>query len=100
MPVFKSDLTGLTLPANAEIIAEGFIDPNELMDEGPFWRSTPVTTRATRARTIPAGAARVKRIPHRNKPIFWSTTVGKPINDIHMIQSLNRTARCGTTWRP
>ncbi|MCL4748180.1 MAG: UbiD family decarboxylase, partial [Burkholderiaceae bacterium] len=33
--VFKSDLTGLTLPANAEIIAEGWIDPNELMDEGP-----------------------------------------------------------------
>jgi 4-hydroxy-3-polyprenylbenzoate decarboxylase len=34
--VFKSDLTGWTLPATAEIIAEGYIDPNELMEEGPF----------------------------------------------------------------
>ena len=38
--VFKSDLTGLTYPANAEIIAEGFIDPNELMEEGPFGEYT------------------------------------------------------------
>jgi len=50
VPVFDSKLTGLTLPANAEIIAEGWIDPNELMDEGPFGEYTGYYS-GTRART-------------------------------------------------
>jgi phenylphosphate carboxylase beta subunit len=94
VPVFKSDLTGLTLPANAEIIAEGYIDPNELMDEGPFGEYTGYYS-GNKGKDYPKPVLRVKRILHRNKPIWWSTTVGKPINDIHMIQSLNRTA---TLW--
>jgi len=92
--VFKSDLTGLTYPANAEIIAEGFIDPNELMEEGPFGEYTGYYS-GNKGKDYPKPVLRVKRILHRNKPIFWATTVGKPINDIHMIQSLNRTA---TLW--
>ena len=91
MPVFKSDLTGLTLPANAEIIAEGFIDPNELMEEGPFGEYTGYYS-GNKGKDYPKPVLRIKRILHRNKPVMWSTTVGKPINDIHMIQSLNRTA--------
>ena len=94
VPVFKSDLTGLTLPANAEIIAEGWIDPNELMDEGPFGEYTGYYS-GNKGKDYPKPVLRVKRILHRNKPVFWSTTVGKPINDIHMIQSLNRT---GALW--
>ena len=94
VPVFKSDLTGLTLPANAEIIAEGWIDPNELMEEGPFGEYTGYYS-GNKGKDYPKPVLRVKRILHRNKPVFWSTTVGKPINDIHMIQSLNRT---GALW--
>jgi phenylphosphate carboxylase beta subunit len=94
VPVFKSDLTGLTLPANAEIIAEGFIDPNELMDEGPFGEYTGYYS-GNKGKDYPKPVLRIKRILHRNKPVMWATTVGKPINDIHMIQSLNRTA---TLW--
>lgn len=94
VPVFRSELTGLTLPANAEIIAEGWIDPNELMDEGPFGEYTGYYS-GNKGKDYPKPVLRVKRILHRNKPIFWATTVGKPINDIHMIQSLNRTA---TLW--
>jgi 4-hydroxy-3-polyprenylbenzoate decarboxylase len=89
--VFKSDLTGLTLPANAEIIAEGWIDPNELMEEGPFGEYTGYYS-GNKGKDYPKPVLRIKRILHRNKPIMWATTVGKPINDIHMIQSLNRTA--------
>ncbi len=92
--VFKSDLTGLTYPANAEIIAEGFVDPNELMDEGPFGEYTGYYS-GNKGKDYPKPVLRVKRILFRNKPIMWATTVGKPINDIHMIQSLNRTA---TLW--
>ncbi|MFO1219490.1 MAG: phenylphosphate carboxylase subunit beta [Burkholderiaceae bacterium] len=94
VPVFKSDLTGLTLPANAEIIAEGFIDPNELMDEGPFGEYTGYYS-GNKGKDYPKPVLRVKRILHRHNPMFWATTVGKPINDIHMIQSLNRT---GAMW--
>ncbi|HER27722.1 MAG TPA: UbiD family decarboxylase, partial [Rhodospirillales bacterium] len=94
VPVFKSDLTGLTLPANAEFIAEGYIDPNELMEEGPFGEYTGYYS-GNKGKDYPKPVLRVKRLLHRNKPIMWSTTVGKPINDIHMIQSLNRTA---TLW--
>lgn len=92
--VFKSDLTGLTLPANAEFICEGFIDPNELMEEGPFGEYTGYYS-GNKGKDFPKPVLRIKRILHRNKPVMWSTTVGKPINDIHMIQSLNRTA---TLW--
>lgn len=94
VPVFKSELTGLTLPANAEIIAEGYIDPNELMEEGPFGEYTGYYS-GNKGKDFPKPILRVERILHRNKPVMWSTTVGKPINDIHMIQSLNRTA---TLW--
>ena len=89
--VFKSDLTGLTLPANAEIIAEGWIDPNELMEEGPFGEYTGYYS-GNKGKDYPKPVLRIKRILHRNQPVMWATTVGKPINDIHMIQSLNRTA--------
>ncbi len=94
VPVFKSELTGLTLPANAEIIAEGYIDPNELMEEGPLGEYTGYYS-GNKGKDYPKPILRVERILHRNKPTMWSTTVGKPINDIHMIQSLNRTA---TLW--
>jgi UbiD family decarboxylase len=33
---FRSDLTGLPLPADAEIIVEGFMHPGDEFDEGPF----------------------------------------------------------------
>ncbi len=94
MDVFKSDLTGLTLPATAEFIAEGFIDPNELMEEGPFGEYTGYYS-GNKGKDYPKPFLKIKRILHRNNPVMWSTTVGKPINDIHMIQSLNRTA---TLW--
>jgi UbiD family decarboxylase len=38
--LFDSDLTGLPLPARAEIIIEGFAYPNETFPEGPFGEFT------------------------------------------------------------
>jgi 4-hydroxy-3-polyprenylbenzoate decarboxylase len=38
--VFKSDVTGLPLPAHAEIIIEGFVYPDETFAEGPFGEFT------------------------------------------------------------
>ncbi|MEW6140900.1 MAG: phenylphosphate carboxylase subunit beta [Thermodesulfobacteriota bacterium] len=92
--IFKSDLTGLKLPANAEIILEGWVDPNDLREEGPFGEYTGYYSGA-RGEEWPKQVLHVERILRRKNPIFWSTTVGKPITDTHMIQSLNRT---GTLW--
>jgi len=94
--VFESDLTGLKLPATAEIILEGYLDTDNMRPEGPFGEYTGYYSSA---KDIKGSALepvlKVQRVYHRNNPIFWSTTVGKPINDIHMFQSLNRTA---TLW--
>ena len=38
--VFESDVTGLMLPANAEIIVEGFSYPDKTFKEGPFGEFT------------------------------------------------------------
>lgn len=92
--VFKSDLTGLMLPANAEIILEGYVDPTDLREEGPFGEYTGYYSGA-KGEEWPKQVLHIQRILRRRKPIFWATTVGKPITDTHMIQSLNRTA---TLW--
>ena len=92
--VFEGELTGLPLPAHAEIILEGFIDPKDLREEGPFGEYTGYYS-GKRGEEWPKQVLHVKRIYMRKDPIFWVTTVGKPVTDTHMIQSLNRTA---TLW--
>jgi 4-hydroxy-3-polyprenylbenzoate decarboxylase len=92
--IFKSDLTGLMLPAHAEIILEGYIDPDDMREEGPFGEYTGYYSGA-KGEEWPKQVLHVERILRRKKPIFWGTTVGKPITDTHMIQSINRTS---TLW--
>lgn len=86
--IIESDLTGLPLPAYAEIALEGEIDPDNLIDEGPFGEYTGYYS----GKPSPKIFLDVKRILHRNNPIFWASIVGRPPNDVVMIQSLNRTA--------
>jgi len=92
--VFRSDLTGLKLPANAEIIIEGDIDPNDFRPEGPLGEYTGYYSGKAKW-GLPKPCLNVRRIIRRKRPIFWMTTVGKPIGDSHMIQTINRTA---TLW--
>jgi phenylphosphate carboxylase beta subunit len=92
--IFKSDLTGLKLPAHAEIILEGEIDPNNLRPEGPFGEYTGYYSGKS-GQGLPKLWLDVKRVLHRHNPIFWMTSVGPPVGEHHMIQSLNRTA---TLW--
>jgi len=92
--VIKSDLTGLPIPAFAEIVLEGEIDPEKLRHEGPFGEFTGYYS-AKSDEEPPKPCLEVKRILHRNNPIFWSIIVGRPVADTHMISSLARTA---TLW--
>lgn len=88
--VIESEVTGLPLPADAEIIAEGFIDPNpqNFRPEGPFGEYTGYYSKGRK----PQPCLDVKRILHRNEPIFWGTVVGRPPTDNVTVHSLAKTA--------
>ncbi len=96
LKVIKEEITGLPMDATAEIVLAGFVDPNpeNFRKEGPFGEYTGYYS-GKKSDEWPKPWLEVKRVYFRNDYIFWSTTVGKPITDTHMIQSLNRTA---TLW--
>jgi len=89
--VWQSDLSGLPIPAHAEIVLEGHIDPGSPCHEGPLGEYTGYYTHDHWDKP----ALDIERILHRDDPLFWCCTVGKPVNDIHMLQSLSRT---GGIW--
>jgi len=87
----KGELSGLPIPAHAEIVLEGEIDPARLRDEGPFGEYTGYYTEEL-LKPIPKPALDVKRVYFRNNPILWVTTVGRPVGDQHMLYSFVRNA--------
>jgi len=60
-------------PANAEIVIEGYVDPNEHRDEGPFGDHTGYYTPVE-----PFPVMRVTAITHRHDAIYPATVVGRP----------------------
>jgi len=87
----KAPLTGLPIPAGAEIVLEGEIDPDNLQPEGPFGEYTGYYTDEL-FKVIKKPCLEVKQILHRDKPILWATSVGRPVTDVHMLLSFTRTA--------
>ncbi|MGM0601842.1 MAG: menaquinone biosynthesis decarboxylase [Bacillota bacterium] len=63
----------LKVPANAEIILEGYVDPEELKREGPFGDHTGYYSLADDYPVF-----HVQTITHRKNPIYNATIVGKP----------------------
>lgn len=63
----------LQVPASAEIILEGYIDPNETAPEGPFGDHTGYYNEVD---NFPVFT--VERIAHRRDPIYHSTYTGRP----------------------
>jgi 4-hydroxy-3-polyprenylbenzoate decarboxylase len=63
----------LQVPANSEIVIEGFVDPVETLMEGPFGDHTGFYSLAD---VYPV--YHVTAITHRKNPIFPATIVGKP----------------------
>jgi 4-hydroxy-3-polyprenylbenzoate decarboxylase len=89
--VVKSQLFGLPIPAAAEIVLEGEIDPTKLRNEGPFGEYTGYYTEEL-IKPIPKPALDVKRVYYRNKPVLWETSVGRPVGDQHMLYAFARNA--------
>lgn len=62
--VFQSDVTGLPLPAKAEIIVEGFIHPDDTFAEGPFGEFTGYYGRPGSATPF----IRVEKVRYKDNP--------------------------------
>ena len=87
--LFTSDLTGLPLPAHAEIILEGHLYPDETFAEGPFGEFTGYYGR-------PSGATpymRVERLRYRNNPTLTCALMADgPSNECGLFWALARSA--------
>jgi len=70
----KCKTIDLEVPANAEIVLEGYVDPADLRDEGPFGDHTGYYTPAE-----PFPTFTLTGIMKRKNPIYVTTVVGKPI---------------------
>jgi len=64
---------GLTVPASAEIVLEGYIHPGEEAVEGPFGDHTGYYNEVE---SFPVFT--IERITHRDQPIYHSTYTGRP----------------------
>ena len=92
--VVSAPLTGLPVPADAEWVLEGYIDGDNPRLEGPFGEYTGYYTEEL-FHPVPKPAIDVKRIHHRDDPIFLAASVGRPVNDNHMMLAFVRNA---TLW--
>lgn len=64
----------LEVPANAEIVLEGYVDPSDIRDEGPFGDHTGYYTPVE-----PYPTFTLTGVMRRKDPIYLTTIVGKPI---------------------
>ncbi len=88
MELVKAPITGLPIPAHAEIVIEGFVQPGNVKAEGPFgeWfgyygsdvRDEPVMD--------------IKAIYHRNNPILLGCVPQRPPDELARYRALTRSA--------
>jgi UbiD family decarboxylase len=92
VPVVSGQLTGLPMPARAEIVFEGFAPPPEEQShpEGPFgeWPGYYASER------LPAPVINVKAIYHRNDPII----TGEPPLKTYLNGQVHKYMRAANIW--
>ncbi len=88
--VFKSDITGLLLPANAEIIIEGFCYPDKNAEEGPFGEFQGYYGRPGG----PTPYIEIKAIRYRNNPVLTSALMADwPSNECGVMWGMAKAAK-------
>lgn len=85
--VVPGPVTGLPLPARAEIVVEGFITPEKAI-EGPFGEWTGYYASGSR----PEHVVRIEAMYHRKDPIILGDPPGKPPHAIGLTLQLFRSA--------
>jgi 4-hydroxy-3-polyprenylbenzoate decarboxylase len=84
--IVKCETVDLEVPANAEIVLEGYVELGELRSEGPFGDHTGFYTL-----TDEYPVFHLTAITHRKDPIYASTIVGKPpMEDAWMGKAVER----------
>ncbi len=84
--IIKCETVDLEVPANAEIILEGYVELGELRSEGPFGDHTGFYTM-----TDEYPVFHLTCITHRKDPIYAATIVGKPpMEDAWMGKAVER----------
>lgn len=86
VPMVKCEMSDLEVPATAEIVLEGFVDPKERRREGPFGDHTGFYSLEDDYPVFHLTA-----ITHRKSPIYQTTVVGPPPQeDCHMGYAIER----------
>lgn len=78
--VVKSLTNDLQVPASAEFVLEGVIEPGEMAKEGPYGDHTGYYNEVEEFPVFT-----VKRITHRKNPIYHSTYTGRPPDEPSML---------------
>ena len=82
----KCKTIDLDVPANAEIVLEGYVDPKDTRDEGPFGDHTGYYTPVE-----PFPTFTLTGIMRRKDPIYVTTVVGKPVlEDAYIGKAIER----------
>lgn len=86
--VIEGPVTGLPIPADAEIVIEGFVDPSRRLPEGPFGEWTGYY--ASKRREEPV--VEVEALYHRNAPILLGSPPVKPPSELAYYRAFLRAA--------
>jgi 4-hydroxy-3-polyprenylbenzoate decarboxylase len=82
----KCETSDLEVPANSEIVLEGYVELGELRREGPFGDHTGFYSLADDYPVF-----HVTCVTHRNKPLYATTIVGPPpMEDFYMGKAIER----------
>jgi UbiD family decarboxylase len=81
-PVKLMDCGHLEVPAYAEIIIEGFIDPRRRIEDGPMFDHEGKANTNAKAFLFEA-----TRVMHRDNPIFRGSAMGRPGGEDYQVQA-------------
>lgn len=86
VPLVPCKTVPLEVPATAEIVLEGYVDPTDLRVEGPFGDHTGFYSLADKYPIF-----HVECITHRKNPVYHTTLVGRPPQeDCWMTEGIER----------
>ncbi len=84
--VIKGQFTGLPIPADAEIVLEGFAHYDDLKEEGPFGEWTGYYASSSRLEP----RIEIKAVYHRNNPILVGSPPNRPPDEQSFYRSFMR----------
>jgi UbiD family decarboxylase len=87
-PVIKGKVTDLPIPAHAEIVLEGFVDPKKRRQEGPFGEWTGYYGSDVREEPV----MDVKALYYRNDPIILGAPPQRPPDELARYRAIFRSS--------